>query len=342
MIFQLEKTFPRLWSIDSGIIMVVTDLHGDWGAYQRYRDRFIDLHTSSKVDCLVLAGDLIHSDSPQITDKSLDIVIDVLKMQELFGDAVIYLCGNHELPHIYSFGLSKGKKEYTPAFEAALSQSLYRPQVTTLFHSLPFFVRTRAGVSITHAGASPTMSDFRTAAKIFNWDHRKYLAEAESLLADMDIEGMRRGYAKLSQVDSYDELARHYLAVNDKNNPRYNDLLRGFFATSNPDYQYLDSVLFTKCELAYGQIAYSSMLLDQLRNLSNMYTPQKVLVAGHMTVSGGHKIVAKRHLRLCSGQHATPREAGKYLLFDAQIQIEDISNTHPFLMMIIWILMWKK
>jgi hypothetical protein len=47
-----------------------------------------------------------------------------------------------------------------------------------------------------------------------------------------------------------------------------------------------------------------------------------------MTIKGGHRIVAQRHLRLASAHHATPREAGRYLLFDtgkAVQQVEDLS-----------------
>jgi hypothetical protein len=40
---QAGKTHPRLWSLDAGVAMVVTDLHGDWDAYARYRDQFIGL-----------------------------------------------------------------------------------------------------------------------------------------------------------------------------------------------------------------------------------------------------------------------------------------------------------
>ena len=139
--------------------MVVTDLHGDWDAYQRYRDRFVDLQAKHQADCLIFTGDLIHSDSSATADDSLQIILDVLALKATFGEAIIYLCGNHELPHIYGFGLSKGKREYTPAFEAALSQSSYRTVVTNLFLALPFYVRTAAGVSLTHAGATDVMAD---------------------------------------------------------------------------------------------------------------------------------------------------------------------------------------
>jgi len=48
MPFRLTKAYPRLWSLDAGVAMVVTDLHGDWDLYARYRDRFIELHAAGR------------------------------------------------------------------------------------------------------------------------------------------------------------------------------------------------------------------------------------------------------------------------------------------------------
>jgi hypothetical protein len=50
-------------------------------------------------------------------------VLDLLALRERYGEAIISLCGNHELPHLYGFVLGKGAIEYTPGFEKALSQS---------------------------------------------------------------------------------------------------------------------------------------------------------------------------------------------------------------------------
>lgn len=49
MPITLTKTYPRLWTLEAGIAMIVTDLHGDWDAYSRYRDRFIALRTQGRV-----------------------------------------------------------------------------------------------------------------------------------------------------------------------------------------------------------------------------------------------------------------------------------------------------
>ncbi len=332
MSLTLTKTHSRLWSLDAGIAMVVTDLHGDWDAYERYRDRFVDLQANHQADCLIFTGDLIHSDSPA-QDDSLSIILDVLKLRTIHGDAIIYLCGNHELPHIYGFGLSKGKQEYTPAFEAALSNSACRSVVIDLFLNLPFYVRTAAGVSVTHAGMADVMTEASNALKVFEWDHQKRLASASAWLGTQNIDSLRRAYVRLSQAESYNALVKHYLAVMDPGDPRYNDLLRGFIATSDPDFHGLYSALFSRCEQEYGLDEYARILPLALQCLSSTdYAVQRVVVAGHISVQDGYQIIAEKHLRLASGSHARPRKAGLYLLFDSAHPIDRaadlVTNLH--------------
>ncbi|MFN8456280.1 MAG: metallophosphoesterase [Anaerolineae bacterium] len=324
MSLLLIKTSPRLWSIEAGQIMVVTDLHGDWDAYRRYRDRFVDLQASGQADMLLFTGDLIHREAAGQPDHSVEIVLDVLALRATYGEAVICLCGNHEVAHIYGISLTKGNQEYTAAFEAALSQSQRRAEVLALFDALPFYVRTRAGVMLAHAGASAPNADPNQTGQLFNWSHQQLLSWAEAMMVD-DVAALRQGYARMQQV-SYDVLARHYLAVSGPADPRYNDLLRGFLASNEPAFNgLLWPALFTRCEQEYGQTDYAIFLEALLKEVSHDYFPQQVLIAGHITIRGGYQVVVHRHLRLASAHHATPREAGHYLLFDAAQPIKDVS-----------------
>jgi len=316
MTFSLAKPYSSLWQIVSGRAMVVTDLHGDGDAYLRYRDRFLELHANGEADCLIIAGDLLHQRSPNAYDASLDIVVDLLKLRAQFGDAIIVLCGNHELPHIYSFSLSQRGAEFTATFEFALSESPHRAAVTEFLLSLPLFLRTAAGVSLTHAGAADSMTEFADAQQVFEWDHRTCLERAALSLTHENVERLRGAYARMSSAESYDELVSHYLAVEDRDDPRYDNLLRGFCAMSEPGFDLVYNALFSKCERSYGDEKYEELLELLLRHLSHDYTEQRVLIAGHMKVEGGHVIVAGRHLRLASAHHARPRTAGQYLLFD--------------------------
>jgi hypothetical protein len=309
-----------------GKAMVVTDLHGDWDAYQRHRDRFVALQARGQADCLIFTGDLIHAESETQPDRSMDIVTDVLHLQAMYGPAVIYLCGNHELPHVYSISLARGSREYTPAFETALARSGRRAQVMVLFDSLPFYVRTRAGVSLAHAGVSDAMLDSQSAFKLFNWSHQDLLDRAEASLAKEDIAALRHAFVKLNNADSYDLLAEHYLAVSGPDDARYNHLLRGFLATASPLFQLLWSALFTRCEEEYGEGNYAIFLDAALKELSVGFSPQQLLVAGHMNTPSGYQIVAQRQLRLSSARHASPRQAGKYLILDTSSPVRRVKD----------------
>lgn len=325
MSFVLTKTYPRLWSLEAGRVMVVTDLHGDWDAYEHCRDHFIELQTRDQIDCLVFTGDLIHSESVRQPDRSLDIVLGVLALQATYGSAIIYLCGNHEMPHIYGISLAKGSREYTPAFEATLSRSGRRAEVMTLFDSLPFYIRTRAGVGLAHAGASSVLADPQNASRLFNWSHQGLLEQADRALAKEDVAVLRRAYAKMNHTASYKLLAERYLAVSGPGDPRYDHLLRGFLATLAPSFELLWSALFSRCEEEYGQ-NYAIFLDAMLKELSVGFFPQQVLVSGHMNTRNGHQIVAQRQLRLSSAQHARPREAAQYLIFDAARPVHAVED----------------
>jgi hypothetical protein len=324
--FSLTKIYPRLWSLDAGVAMVVTDLHGDWDAYVRYRDRFVALHATGEADCLILTGDLIHREPEAGPDQSIEIIADILALRAQYGDSIIYLSGNHELPHLYGIVLSKGAITYTPAFEAALSWSGQRDKVVELFESLPFFLRTAAGVCLTHAGAAAAMADVGAAHRLFGWRHRDMRDWADAQLAGGDIADLRSGYARLSGEASYEAMAQRYLSASDPDNPRYDDLLRGFLVSGNADFRLVYDTLFTRCEQQVGQSVYAAHVEALLSYVSKDYFAQHALVAGHMQVIGGHMLIVGRHLRLASAAHARPREAGRYLLFDAARPIGSASD----------------
>ncbi|MFZ6027278.1 MAG: metallophosphoesterase family protein [Chloroflexota bacterium] len=310
----------------------MTDLHGDWEAYRRYRDRFVDLQAKGSVDCLIFTGDLIHAEAGEVPDRSVDIVLDVLDLQARFGDAVIYLCGNHELPHIYGFGLGKGKQEYTAAFEEMMSQRNTRAAIIGLFMNLPFYLRTASGVSLSHAGAIP-LESLQQALKLFNWDHQSVRRAAHKQLEESDKAGLRKAYARLSQAETYKDLAKQYLSVDDENDPRYDDLLVGFLVTMNRDFELLRSALFTRCEQEYGEEKYAEALSGLLGYLSFDSLPQRMLVTGHMAIRNRYQVVSGRQLRFASGRHAALPDERQYLLFDAGRPIESVEalskGLHP-------------
>lgn len=307
------NNWQRVVDLEAGTAMVITDLHGDWDAYQRYRDRFLTLKANGQADYFIINGDLIHHNSPE-QDGSLAMVLDVLALKAKLGSNLIYLLGNHELPHIYSITLQKGDFLYTPPFEAAMGE--HRQRIMALFHSLPFYIRTPSGVSICHSGATAAISERDGAARLFNFSHQRILRETAESLTPEIRPSLRQALSKTNK-QPYDELVRNYLAVNGPHDPRYDDFLIGALtATSHPDFELLWSAFFTRNELEYGEQTYDVVLNSLLHALSLGYHPQNLLVTGHIDCRGGYKLVAGQQLRLASAKHAHPREAGLYLLFD--------------------------
>ncbi len=299
--------------------MVVTDLHGDWPLYQRYCDIFLALRERGLVDTWVLTGDFIHSTTSSYEDRSLDIVLDLIQLREALGDRLILLLGNHELPHLYHITLAKGERVYTPSFEAAMGE--HRAEVIRFFETLPFYVRTRAGVAICHAGAFPEVGDDGAAAQLFTYSHRRVLREVEAQLPIAHRPALRRKVSELLEVQ-YDILASHYLNVHHPDDPRYDDYLIGLVAGEHPRLELLWSAFFTDNEQEYRG-KYPVYVNKLLYALSRDWHQQRVLVAGHLTCRGGYRVLASgQQVRLASGVHARPYESARYLLFDAGKAVE--------------------
>lgn len=315
-LIDIERPHLRLWSIQAGKLFVVTDLHGDWDVYSRIRDRFIDLHQAGQVDGLVLTGDVIHGEPDAGPDRSVEMVLDIIRLQTEYPNEVFYLLGNHEMPHVYGTSLARGERDYTSPFESALAEMGVRDRVRAFFSDLPFFIRTAAGITITHAGASLATANPQTAHALFSWNHHALLNHADAVLTKKDPEHLRQAFARLHESDSYADLAARWMAVDDPGDTHYDDLLRGFLVSMLPAYKLLWAELFTRCEKQYPD-RYPDILSATLENLSQGYAAQRVLVSGHMVAPGGSQVIAGRQLRLASASHAVPKKAGRCLLFDA-------------------------
>ncbi len=313
MLPESDTAPSRIVSLEAGRAMVVTDLHGDWDAYRRYRDRFLTWQAQGRADHLIFTGDLIHSDAPPSADRSLDILLDLLALREHLGRRLIYLLGNHELPHLYGITLAKGEHLYTPRLEAAMGT--HRARIYDFLAGLPFYVRTRAGVALCHAGAAAELCAPGAAARVFNYSHQHIRAAIEALLPAQSRPALRARFAQLSGAP-YEVLARRYLGISHPDDPHYDALLVGFLVTSHPDFELLWAALFNRNEQQYGLQDYAIFVDVLLKELSRGYHPQTTLVSGHIPCRGGYTLVAGRQLRLASGPHAHPRRSARYLLFD--------------------------
>ena len=87
--------------------------------------------------------------------------------------------------------------------------------------------------------------------------------------------------------------------------------------------------MFSRNEKEYGKNSYQVLLTTLLQALSNGYERQAVLVTGHIDCNGGHKLVNRQQLRLASAKHASPREAGQYLIFNVNKRFETAADLVP-------------
>lgn len=329
----------RLITLPAGRVMVITDLHGAWAVYERLRDQFLKFRAAGEVETLLFCGDLIHSEDPT-NDASLDIVLDVMRLQhELGRPQVVMLLGNHELPHIYSFSLSRGSLLYTPPFEAALAALDVQPaarwrraDVMNFFMDAPLYAVTEAGVMFAHAGASPSLRLPDALRQVLEVDHRRLLREADEMIQRFGVEAARQNFERILK-QPYDEQARALLAVSGRDDARYDDLLRGLVITNdNPLFDLLWSAVFTRNEQEVGLMEYKAAVADFLEGISTFCThKQRVIVTGHIPVEGGYAEVGKQQLRLASFAHASPRREGCYLVMDTRQPVDSARALVPLL-----------
>lgn len=311
----------RILDVLDGILYVVTDLHGEWEPYQRYRDHFLDLYRGGSVHRLVFLGDVIHSYHSR-RDASLDILLDIMHLQaELGADHVTMLPGNHELVHIYSIPLSKGDMLFTADFEHALGDN--REQVITFLKSLPFALRTAGGVMLNHAGAHPDFIYPPVVEGISHFSHDALLGECDQLLQQAETVELLERYLNWSEAE-YRQMAQYHLGVTGPQDPRYLHLLRGLVISEGfREFRPLWNFFFTQCEGEVGHREYATLIPDFLRAFSTDQIALRGLVTGHIVTDGSHEVIAQRQLRLSSFAHARPRSDGGYLLLDSRLAVSD-------------------
>ncbi|MEM6528133.1 MAG: metallophosphoesterase [Chloroflexota bacterium] len=334
----------RITTLTHGRAMIVTDLHGAGAVYDRLRDKFLEGYKAGDLHHFVICGDLIHHNGSDAEDESLRMLLDVMRLRRELGDAVVMLCGNHEMPHIYGMPLSRGHIEYTPRFERALvelenhaDEPYNRDDVINFLMDLPFYAFTAAGVMLTHAGPVKQIQLPEVAKQVAEFDHRVFLQQIDNELNQYDLVHAHARYA-INMGRAYDGLASHYLAVTDENDPRYNHLLRSFVYSGKPEFELLWATLFSRNENEFPNdmrrvVDYADAVTQFLQVMSEQVPayPQHIVLSGHISVHGGHHVVDDTHLRIATYEHASPAEAGQYLILDVEAEVEDADALVPML-----------
>lgn len=320
----------RIIEVKKGIAMIVTDLHGNWEIYTKYRDHFFELFSEGKLSRLIFCGDIIHSEGPEKKDKSLDIILDIIELQEEYGDDIItMIMGNHELPHLYGIPLSKGAIDYTPRFEKFLYEagSEIREKIIEFIDDLPFYIATKSGVMISHAGAEELAGMDKNIDILYDFSHKNLLKECDEILMEKDLKKMRAAYNR----SSYDNLVKEMYHVFSPDDPRYNHLLRSQILYKTKKFELLWQTFFGQNEKAFhGSFAEHTYRVTLNRFLEGWskktYSPQNFLVAGHIRVMNGYEVICERLLRIASWAHSLPPQMGSYLLLDCEKQVNSMNE----------------
>ncbi|MEO0565312.1 MAG: metallophosphoesterase [Chloroflexota bacterium] len=313
--------------------MIVTDLHGDGPAFDRICDSFLHGHANGTIDHLLICGDLIHKPDPfDPTDDSLRMINELARLHaELGPSTVTYLCGNHEMPHIYGQPLLRGDTNVTAPFEHAMSQANQRQEIVNFLADLPFFAYTSAGVLFTHAGPTHEIATPGAVEPLLNFDHHALIDHIDAQLVQYDLPHARTIYAT-QYGENYAVLAEHLLGATHESDPHYDHLLRGFFLGDDEAYQQLWQLLFSRCEQILPNdlrrvTVYESIVQNYLNAIStHLPEPQHIIVSGHIATRGGHEVIDDYHFRLSTHAHAKPQAAGQYLLIDTNGTYRDADD----------------
>jgi len=253
--------------------MVVTDLHGDWDTYSRYRDRFLTLRARGQATTSFSPGDLIHGQGESYPDRSLDILLDILALRPTLSERLIYLLGTTNCRTFIASSCRERGAPFHPSLRGGLRKTPgghHSPfskacplRTHTIWHS--YHPRRGSGRNESTRRSRAPCSITLTATP---WTRLPALCRRNqrSLL--------RGGFGKLSGED-YGTMARTYLAVSGPDDPRYDDLLVGFLASTLPDFELLWAALFTRNEQQYGESNYAIFLDALLRDLRPGFTARR-------------------------------------------------------------------
>ncbi len=152
------------YAVGPGILLVGTDLHGNFEDFERMEQLFLDALDAGEDPLLLLTGDFFHG--PEIPedewpdhlgdyywDKSEEILDHLLLLRHAFPDRVLGLLGNHDHGHVGGPHTSKFQPDEVAYFEEKLGPRKVR-LLKSFLESLPLICLSTAGVVFTHA-ASP-------------------------------------------------------------------------------------------------------------------------------------------------------------------------------------------
>lgn len=152
-----------------GVLMISTDLHGNWGDFAALRARFVAELAAEPATHWAILGDAVHGPSPEARarrpdlydydDLSAEIVSAVLELQRAHPGQVHYVLGNHDHGHV---GGRRTAKFY-PDEVAALERRCTPAQLAdlrALFEPALLAIAAPCGVLLSHGSPDDRLQRF--------------------------------------------------------------------------------------------------------------------------------------------------------------------------------------
>lgn len=302
----------KILDIDSGMLLVAADIHGNWVDYQKIQNLFMVMRNEGKADKLVFLGDLIHAYEGE--DSSLKI------LEHLVSNAdpdVIALLGNHELMHIYHLNVSKNGQKLAEKLEEEIERIEKDREVYVRFmKQMPYAIRTKGGVILAHTGPNPPMTgvginpiyaalvmpdqpskDKDTQNRVYTTTPEKAFNFIVNLDHDKLLEGLKQMTKKVIEAGYKNHLAEDFF---DDYSPQLGEM-----CLHTNIGMYLWDIFFKNNEQEFDERFYSMMQERYLETMSAGGRPQKLIVTGHMTEPLGFKVVGNNQIRMCSSYGAS-------------------------------------
>jgi hypothetical protein len=142
---------------DYSQVVMTGDMHG----HRRNFEKLIKYcQLESTPTRHVLLHELIHEQpvAPQVTDHSVELLLDAAKWKSFFPDQVHFLQSNHELAQMQNHEITKGGRVVTDDFERGVAEVLGSNDINGVLHAIydfiasyPLAARSPNGVFFSHS-----------------------------------------------------------------------------------------------------------------------------------------------------------------------------------------------
>jgi hypothetical protein len=187
------------YAVGPGILIVATDLHGNYADFQRLHNLFLDALNAHEEPLLLLTGDFFHG--PEIPkdewpdhlgeyywDQSEELLDGLLLLRHAFPERVLGLLGNHDHGHVGGPHTSKFHRDEVIHFEEKLGPDRVR-LLKEFLGSLPLICLSTCGVAFTHAappGRATTIPEIQTVnLQVDNTDDLDEISLRLDMLGDL-------------------------------------------------------------------------------------------------------------------------------------------------------------